>query len=160
MKCDNLIADVAIGKKGKLKSKFFKPMLMIYEIEMVYKWDELSDKFKTHFKSQIPPKGATPCGGNIIVTIEAVNEPDWGGTFAALEITYKCDKCGCQSYPELPTDLNISKFLTKAFQEMPQKKLIELRKEFKIEANERTQHAEKLKSQFVARTENRKKKKK
>jgi hypothetical protein len=156
MKCDNLIADVAVGKKGKLKSKFFKPMLMIEYL--VREWSELSDELKKQFESLIPPKGAKRCGGNIIVTVEAVNEPYFGGTSASLEITYKCDKCGCTWYPELPTEFSISKFLTKAFQEMPQKKLIELRKELKEKTDEKEKQAEKMRQEFVTRTENRKKK--
>ncbi len=64
-----------------------------------------------------------------------------------LEITYKCDKCGCTWYPELPTEYNLSKFLTKAFAEMPQKKLAELRKELKEEAEKRAKQLEKFRTQ-------------
>ena len=151
MKCDNLITEVigkkgkvVGGKKGKVKLRFFKPMLMIDSL--VCKWDELPDGFKG-FESQIPPKDAKPCGGNIIVTVEAVDEPYFGGTSSTLEITYKCDKCGCTWYPELPTEYNLSKFLTKAFAEMPQKKLAELRKELKEEAEKRAKQLEKWRIQ-------------
>jgi Zn-finger nucleic acid-binding protein len=108
---------------------------------LVCKWDELPDEFKG-FESQIPPKDAKPCGGNIIVTV-----PYFGGTSSTLEITYKCDKCGCTWYPELPTEYNLSKFLTKAFAEMPQKKLAELRKELKEEAEKRAKQLEKFRTQ-------------
>jgi hypothetical protein len=42
------------------------------------------------------------CDGNIVASILAVNEPDWGGTYAELEIKYVCDKCGCNYFGELP----------------------------------------------------------
>ena len=162
MKCDNLITKVIgkngnvviIGKKGKVKLKFYKPMLMIEHL--VCEWDELPDAYKG-FESQIPPKDAKPCGGNIIVTVEAVNEPDWGGTHALLEITYKCDKCGCKWYPELPTEYNISKFLTKAIEEMPQKKLVKLRKGLKEEADKRTKQLDEFRIQGIEDRKNRQK---
>jgi len=38
--------------------------------------------------------GSLPvCGGNVIVSVRAVNEPDWGGMLARLEIKSTCSKC-------------------------------------------------------------------
>jgi len=150
MKCDNLVTEVIgrngkvviIGKKGKLKLKFFKPMLMIDS--MMSQWDDLSDELKKRFESLTPPKGSEVCGGNIIVTVEAIDEPQWGGTSASLEITYKCDNCGCTWYPELPTEFNFSEFLTKAFEEMPQKKWNALRKELKEKIEEKEANYQKM----------------
>ena len=42
------------------------------------------------------------CDGTITVSISADDEPDWGGHYAALNISYKCDKCGGTIFPHLP----------------------------------------------------------
>lgn len=53
------------------------------------------------------------CGGKIVATVEAEDEPFFGGHSATLSITYKCDKCDNTIYPELPqTAEDLSKFLT------------------------------------------------
>lgn len=61
-----------------------------------------------------------PCGGNIICTIDAKEEPYYGGCSAALDVEYKCDKCGqINFYPELPSySSELSKFITKIIAEM------------------------------------------
>ena len=42
------------------------------------------------------------CDGNIVATVEAEDEPYMGGSSAVLSLTYKCDKCGNEFFPELP----------------------------------------------------------
>lgn len=44
------------------------------------------------------------CEGTISATVAAVNEAEWGGCYAALEIAYKCDTCGASAFPHLPND--------------------------------------------------------
>lgn len=162
MKCDNLIADVEKKKRGKVKlvKKFFKPMHML--ADSVCEWSELPDGFRQHYEKQnslnspIPPEGAIPCGGNIKVTIEAVDEPEWGGTSASLEISYKCDKCGCTWYPELPSKYDISEFTTKMFEEIPQNKLVELRNELKKTADARTRTMKEFRREAESRSKGRK----
>ena len=55
------------------------------------------------------------CDGEIIVSIQAVDEPDWGSSSAVLEVSYKCNKCGNCCFPELPqTPEEISSFVQTA----------------------------------------------
>lgn len=58
------------------------------------------------------------CDGKIIADVEAVNEPDYGGSYAALNVTYKCNKCGQMSFPDLPNEFTISEFLTDIIEKM------------------------------------------
>lgn len=68
------------------------------------------------------------CDGNVGVTVKAVDEPDWGGTYASFEIEYKCDKCGGSYYPELPQyDEDMSLFITEAVARMPEEEAALLR---------------------------------
>lgn len=55
------------------------------------------------------------CDGPITATIQAREEPEWGGSYAALEIAYSCKKCGAKIFPHLPQDAeSLSKFVTEA----------------------------------------------
>jgi hypothetical protein len=59
------------------------------------------------------------CDGPVVATIAAVDEPDYGGTYAVLEIGYKCGKCGASVFPHLPQDAeSLSRFVTDAIQEI------------------------------------------
>lgn len=57
------------------------------------------------------------CDGEIEVTVEARDEPTWGGTSAVLEVMATCKKCGNTHFPEIPGTLgsaeSLSAFLTK-----------------------------------------------
>lgn len=33
------------------------------------------------------------CGGNVSIDVSAVDEPDWGGTYATLEVKTTCTRC-------------------------------------------------------------------
>lgn len=47
--------------------------------------------------------GFVVCDGNIkCVSLEAVDEPDWGDHYAKLNIEYACDKCGISFGAEIP----------------------------------------------------------
>lgn len=67
-------------------------------------------------KESIPAKvlpHLVVCLGRIIATVEAVNEPEWGGTSPRLEITYKCAECGATTFPHLPdSETKLSAALT------------------------------------------------
>ena len=64
--------------------------------------------------------GAAQCDGKIICSIEAVDELYYGGSSAALEVGYKCNKCGNTSFwGVLPTDGDeIAGIVTKAIEDM------------------------------------------
>ena len=53
------------------------------------------------------------CEGKIVATVAAEDEPYMGGTSAVFSITYKCDTCDNDFYPELPqTSEEVSAMLT------------------------------------------------
>lgn len=59
------------------------------------------------------------CDGEIVATVEAVDEPYFGGTSAALNISYICNKCGGVYIDDsLPNEYNISDWLTNRIKEM------------------------------------------
>lgn len=72
------------------------------------------------------PTDAVRCDGNIIATIQAVDEPYMGGHSAELEVTYKCDKCGANFFNELPMhtggriSAELSAFVTAAIAALPE----------------------------------------
>ena len=39
------------------------------------------------------------CGGDVTVKVRCVNEPDWGGTYAKMEIDAQCSKCKHPYWP-------------------------------------------------------------
>lgn len=64
-------------------------------------------------------EGYVRCDGNIVASVCAVDEPDWGHSYAKLEVGYKCDKCGQEFFPELPTEPeSLSALLTKSIDEI------------------------------------------
>lgn len=57
------------------------------------------------------------CQGKIAATVRAYDEPDWGGSYATLEVAYKCDTCGASVFPHLPTTAEaLSEFVTRAIE--------------------------------------------
>jgi len=50
------------------------------------------------------------CDGDISIEILAEDEPYMGGTSAKLEVKYKCTKCSCNYYKDLPNEYNINEF--------------------------------------------------
>jgi hypothetical protein len=51
------------------------------------------------------------CQGKIVGTIQAVEEPYYGGVSADLSVEFKCDTCGHSYYPNLPTKYNINDWI-------------------------------------------------
>lgn len=60
----------------------------------------------------LKPSNIKECGGKIVADMSAKDEPYFGGTSARLSIEYKCQKCGCTVFHELPNEMTISQFLT------------------------------------------------
>lgn len=42
------------------------------------------------------------CDGTVVATVEAEDEPYFGGRSAELRVQFKCDLCGNTDFPELP----------------------------------------------------------
>ena len=62
------------------------------------------------------------CDGNVSVNIRAIDEPEWGGSFANLEVEYKCEKCGNIHFEELPnSDIELSEFMQEAIGALTEK---------------------------------------
>jgi len=69
---------------------------------------------------------AVKCDGNIVASISAVDEPQWGGSYPELKIEYRCDRCGSNQdwYVDGPhkllprNDDELSKFVTRAIGDM------------------------------------------
>jgi len=79
------------------------------------------------------PEDYKLCDGKIIATVEAEDEPFFGGCSASLEITYKCDKCKMTAFSELPTDSkSLSEFLTRQIQRIDQDEINNMIGEEKI----------------------------
>ena len=89
-----------------------------------------------------PDPGTEQCDGDIVVEVRAVEEPEWGGTNAALEIEYRCSKCGNLFFGELPqTSEELSRFLTSIIAAMTDEQretFIQRRLNIEKSTNERT----------------------
>lgn len=48
---------------------------------------------------QLLAQGYVLCGGDIKVEIKAEDEPDWGGSYAALVVNTTCETCGASHHP-------------------------------------------------------------
>jgi len=95
-----------------------------------------------HSPEAFPEERATEveemtCDGEIKVTVEARDEPDWGGHFAVLEIRYTCKNCGNTHFDELPrTSSELSKLLEVAIAGMPEEDRLTRLAEAKAEYDE------------------------
>lgn len=58
------------------------------------------------------------CDGDVMAEIKAIDEPYYGGASAELSVEFKCSKCKCTHYPELPDKYNINEWLNKVLREM------------------------------------------
>lgn len=85
------------------------------------------------------------CDGDISVEVKAEDEPDWGGHYAVLSITYKCSKCGRAWFEELPNDgEELSEFLTTVLMNMSEEEaelLREIKRQRRIAVEERFRQA-------------------
>lgn len=50
------------------------------------------------------------CDGDIVGEIVAEEEPYMGGVSSKLDVKYKCTKCSCNYYKDLPDEYNINDF--------------------------------------------------
>ena len=51
------------------------------------------------------------CQGNVTMEVRAVDEPYMGGTSAALEVEYRCSKCNCTYYKNMPDEYSLNDWL-------------------------------------------------
>ena len=52
------------------------------------------------------------CGGEITCTIEAEEEPVFGGTYPVLEVRYRCSNCKNTAYSNLPDAYTLGEWVT------------------------------------------------
>lgn len=65
------------------------------------------------FEQYLEAPNTEVCDGNIVATVDAEDEPYMGGSSAAFTVSYKCDRCDNQFYPELPQNAEgVSAMLT------------------------------------------------
>jgi hypothetical protein len=100
MKCRNHVLFETRKRRGSGKE---------YEYpKVVHSW--IHKEFGSYTST---PEKMVECGGNLVATIKANEEPYMGGVSAVLEVTITCDRCNCFFYPEIPTTAEgISKFVT------------------------------------------------
>jgi hypothetical protein len=99
MKCKNFVLIEKRKRKGSGKEYDFP--------KVVQSWLHKENGGYT------PVPGIEECGGKIVATIKANEEPYMGGVSAVLEVTFTCVRCNCFFFPELPTsDKSLSEFIT------------------------------------------------
>jgi hypothetical protein len=59
------------------------------------------------------------CEGKIVATVEAGEEPYYGGCSPTVEVEYKCDSCSNAHFPELPDPGSLGSWLTAIIAELP-----------------------------------------
>ena len=101
------------------------------------------------------------CDGNVVATVEAEEEPYMGGSSAILSITYKCDKCANDFFPELPqSGEELSAMLTGHIAALDEKSLREQKRDDVVAENERHEaHRQQAMADLKAREEERRQKK-
>ncbi len=123
MKCSNFVV-YRINKKGK----------KLVNRQKVKAWgfsEILNGKMSEDYEV---------CSGNITVLIEAIDEPNWGGSCATLGITYICDNCGQASCPELPSNKDdLTDFMNNTLNEMTEKGAKSLKDKYADEQKEYNQ---------------------
>lgn len=79
-----------------------------------YQW------FGPNYVGPIDTSALPICGGEIKATIRAVDEPDWGGCHAVLEVEFVCLKCGSiMPNPALPNGgFELSVWVTERIKEL------------------------------------------
>jgi hypothetical protein len=103
----------------------------------------------THFQHEhdkMLAEGWVICDGQVQCTeVRAVDEPDWGHSYAVLQVKFKCNKCGNTSYPELGDDgSTIAKLVTQALDAMSVKEREKLRNDWWQDQLDRNARIEKL----------------
>ena len=106
MKCD---ATLLFGYSRKSKKQVSKLICFIPKHNVENHLPILLEMFgKTHVIDTVVDE----CGGKIESDISAINVPDYGGTYAELDVTFRCKRCGNTDYPNLPNQYSLSEFLT------------------------------------------------
>ncbi len=99
MKCGSIVKYKMYGKKKPVR----KPCMWATPYhQFVEGWTQ-----KT-IEDREGPGDIEICDGELSVKIEAVDEPDWGGHSARLEVEIKCKKCGA-----LHQSFNQSEYLSR-----------------------------------------------
>jgi hypothetical protein len=89
---------------------FFNLRDTVLEMKAQLEAEEVDGQRAREFESYVKTNGwtlrddVTVCPGEIKVEIVARDEPVMGGSYAVLEIDYKCDHCGNTHFPSLPSD--------------------------------------------------------
>lgn len=101
------------------------------------------------------------CEGKIVATVTAEDEPYMGGSSAVFSITYKCDTCDNEFYPELPqTPEAVSAMLTAHIATVDSGPLREARREQELRQRaEREEWQQQVMTDLKMREENRRRKK-
>lgn len=76
------------------------------------------DHTNTRSVENLLANGYSICGGKVMASVEATDEPYYGGSSAVLEVGYECQRCSNRFWPELPDSGRINEFLTKFIEEM------------------------------------------
>lgn len=92
MRCDARVIEVERKKRGKPY-----PAVKLIALNGGIGIGEYADPTTITSKTQ-------ECGGRVIASVRAVEEPEWGGVICSLEITYTCDRCGSTYFHSLPHD--------------------------------------------------------
>ena len=126
MKCGTLVRYVE--RKRKKKGGGYTTRLVADR--WVTPWHQKVEEWSIDYPNPTHPdwkkEDFIKCDGDIVASIEAVDEPDWGCSYASLRIDYKCNKCGASYFPELPQDSeSLSKLVTEAIVKITKKQRAE-----------------------------------
>jgi hypothetical protein len=115
-------------------------------------------QYEVELGAREPPEGSVVCDGDITATVETVY--DGGGLDAALGITYRCGKCGIETFPELPsTEEELSAFLTEQVARMTKKqrkqRFVALRKARKAVDQRMVELAKRIRTELPGRIDGR-----
>jgi len=110
MKCNSkLLYYKKLNKNGTKKIAYiFKPNISQEELDFVIQ--QLSAPHKRN-NCSVDFSQIDNCDGKISCEISAQDEPSWGGSYAKLDVLFKCDKCKGTIYPDLPNEYNINDWI-------------------------------------------------
>jgi hypothetical protein len=84
MKCNARVANVTSRRKGSGESyERVKFIAVAWGVGGSKPWND----------PKYVAENTYECGGVIYATVKAVDEPDWGCSYARLEVRYKCQRC-------------------------------------------------------------------
>jgi hypothetical protein len=111
-------------------------------------------QYEVELGAKEPPEGSVVCDGNIIATADTSYDVCSCGT--ELDITYRCDRCGIEAFPELPcTEEELSEFLTDQIARMTKKqrkqRFVALRKARKAVDQRMVELAKRIRTELPGR---------